>query len=73
MAENMMLAKVPAPVFKGDNYEMYKHQVEVWAEVCSMEKTKQVSILWLALPDKHASDIKAEILMRSRTTLRRRG
>ena len=49
MAENMMLAKVPAPVFKGDNYEMYKHQVEVWAEVCSMEKTKQVSILWLAM------------------------
>ena len=40
---------------------MYEHQVKVWAEVCSVEKTKQASILWLALPDKNASDIKAKI------------
>ena len=61
MPEQTMLAKVPVPVFKGDNYEMYEHQVEVWAEVCGVEKVKQASILWLSLPDEHASDIKAKI------------
>ena len=55
MAENMVLAKVPVPMFKGDNYEMYEHQVKVWAEVCGVEKTRQASILWLALPDQHKS------------------
>ena len=60
MAENTMLAKVPLPMFKGDNYKMYEHQVEVWAEVCGVEKTKQASILWLTLPDEYASDIKAK-------------
>jgi len=56
-----MLSKVLVPVFKGNNYEMYEHQVEVWAEVCGVEKKKQASILWLNLPDDHASDIKAKI------------
>ena len=51
----MVLAKVPVPMFKGDNYEMYEHQVKVWAEVCGVEKTRQASILWLALPDQHKS------------------
>ena len=61
MPEHTMLSKVPVPVFKGENYEMYEHQVEVWAEVCGVEKAKQASILWLTLPDDHASDIKAKI------------
>ena len=30
MAENMVLAKMPLSIFKGDNYEMYEHQVEVY-------------------------------------------
>ena len=62
-ARHKMLSKVPVPVFKMDNYEMYEyeHQVEVWADVCGVEKTKQASILWLSLPDEHASDIKTKI------------
>ena len=56
-----MLSKVPVPVFRADNYEMYEHQVEVWVDVCGIEKTKQASVLWLTLPDDHSSDIKAKI------------
>ena len=53
--------RIPVPTFKADNYEMYESQVEVWAEVCGIDKTKQASVLWLTLPDDHASDIKAKI------------
>ena len=53
MWENTTMLSVP--VFKGDNYEMYKHQTEV----CGLEKAKQASVLWLTLPDEHVSDIKA--------------
>ena len=48
---------------------MYEYQVEV----CSVEKTKQALILWLALPDEHASNIKAKIFNESRSTSRWRG
>ena len=41
MPDYTMLSKVPVPVFKTDNYEMYEHHMEVWAEVCGVEKTKQ--------------------------------
>ena len=54
-----VLEKVP--VFKADNYEMYEHQVEVWEEMCGVKKSKQASVLWLTLPDDHASYIKAKI------------
>ena len=54
-------SRIPVPMFKADNYEMYESQVEVWAEVCGIDKTKQASVLWLTLPDDHASDIKAKI------------
>ena len=39
--------RIPVPTFKADNYEMYESQVEVWAEVCGIDKTKQASVLWL--------------------------
>ena len=53
--------RIPVPTFKADNYEMYAIQVEVWAEFCGIDKTKQASVLWLTLPDDHASNIKAKI------------
>ena len=55
------MSEVPTPVFKMDNYKMYECQVEVCAEVCGLEKKKQALVLWLNLPDDHASDIKYKI------------
>jgi len=59
--DHTMLSKVPVPVFKGVNYESYEQQVEMWVEVCGVEKEKQATILWLHLSDEHASDIKTKI------------
>ena len=56
-----MMSEIPVPVFKDNNFEMYKQQVEKWARISGVDKEKQAAILWLTLPDESASDIKTKI------------
>ena len=56
------MSGVEVPVFKADNYEKYKYQVEMWAKVCGLEKMKQAPILWLDPPNDHLSNIKIKFI-----------
>ena len=66
-----MMAKVPVPVFRKGNFEMYKWQVELWAEVCGEDKDKQAAMLWHALPDEDVENIKTKIYKEMKDDLRR--
>ena len=55
------LYKVQRPKFKMDNYKMYEIEVEMWTEMCEVEKKKQAMVLWMDFPRDHPSEINTKI------------
>ena len=57
-----MVTRVPTPQFSAENFRIYMEEVALWRALGEVAEEKQGSMLWLALPRDHPSDIK-ELIM----------
>ena len=56
--------RVATPQFSAENFHTYMEEIDLWRSLGEVPQDKQGTMLWLALPRDHPSDIKELILVK---------